>query len=125
MIGYRAGTGLIVLLALASPRVEAVNHTVTFVCCAYTPNTLTIDVGDSVTWSGAFASHPLLQVQGPQSDDATPGGFAASSGTTLVQTFNTGGTFYYECTFHGVAAFQGTMRGVIIVRDILYANDFE
>ena len=89
---------------------------ITFVCCSYNPTVVTITVGASVSWSGNFAfPHPLRQVAGPTSDVPVPGGFANSTGTFYSVQFDTPGTFYYQCAFHGLAQFGGTMRGQVVV----------
>lgn len=89
---------------------------ITFVCCAYNPTLVTINAGESVSWSGSFSFHPLRQVDGPNSDTPVPGGFANSTGTFYSVVFNTPGTYYYQCTNHGNAQFGGTMRGTIVVQ---------
>jgi plastocyanin len=101
--------------ALAEPIAKSItaNATISFVCCSYSPNTVTINAGESVTWNGDFAFHPLAQVTGPEDDTETPGGFAQSSGTTFTHTFDQPGTYYFACLFHGV--FGGTMRGQVTV----------
>lgn len=92
---------------------------ITFVCCAYNPSVVTITVGESATWSGAFSPiHPMRQVTGPTSDTPVPGGFANSTGTFYAFQFNTPGTYYYHCSNHGVAQFGGTMRGSVVVLPI-------
>lgn len=115
-----------VLMLFVARAALAVDHTITFVCCAYTPNTLTIAPGDRVTWNGDFSFHPLRQVAGPNSDTAVPGGFAASSGSTFSLIFSTPGTYYYQCTAHGLAQFGGSMRGSFVVfSNDVFANGFE
>ncbi len=80
----------------------------------YSPNVVTITVGESVSWSGSFSPfHPLRQVDGPGSDVPVPGGFANNIGTFYSVMFNTPGTFYYQCANHGTSG--GPMRGSIIV----------
>ncbi|HQX10165.1 MAG TPA: hypothetical protein PKY66_07125 [Thermoflexales bacterium] len=80
----------------------------------YSPNVVTITVGESVSWSGSFSPfHPLRQVDGPASDVPVPGGFANNAGASYSVMFNTAGTFYYQCANHGT--FGGPMRGSIIV----------
>ena len=80
----------------------------------YSPNVVTITVGESVSWSGSFSPfHPLRQVDGPASDVPVSGGFANSTGTFYSVMFNTPGTFYYQCANHGTGG--GPMRGSIIV----------
>ncbi len=83
----------------------------------WSPNDLTIQVGDSVTWNASFTFHPLRQVDGPTSDTPPPGGFAYSGpAPSFTYQFNSAGTFYYQCANHGLAEFGGTMRGRIVVQ---------
>ena len=105
----------------------AVDHTITFTCCVYSTPNLTINAGDRVFWTGAFASHPLRQVTGPASDAPVPGGFANAIGSSFSVTFNTPGEIYYHCTAHGLAQFGGQMRGQITVLpgENVFANGFE
>lgn len=119
--------GIALLLLANAHAAIAADHPISFVCCAYSPATLTIAPGDRVIWNGTFASHPLREVTGPNSDTPVPGGFASSSGTTFNQTFNTPGVYYFQCTAHGLTQFGGTMRGSITVAspDAVYANGFE
>ncbi|MBP7600457.1 MAG: hypothetical protein KA750_03875 [Thermoflexales bacterium] len=81
----------------------------------YNPAVVTITVGESVSWSGTFGSHPLQQVDGPSSDTLVPDGFGNVTGSSYAVQFNTPGEFYYRCGFHGVFQFGGTMRGMIVV----------
>ncbi len=102
----------------------ATNAAVTFACCQYNPSTVTINVGETVSWSGAFSSHPMKQVVGPTSNVPVAGGFANSTGTFYVTQFNTAGTFYYNCSFHGTGT--AGMRGTVIVvtpADVASSND--
>ncbi len=91
------------------------NVTITFICCEYDPGDVTIAVGDSVTWRGAFSSHPLQEVDGPDSDNPVDGGFGNSTGTTYTHKFDAPGVHYYLCTIHGT--FGGGMRGSVTVND--------
>ena len=98
-------------------RADAATVGIIGVCCAWSPNDITIQVGDSVIWSANFSSHPLRQVDGPTSDTPVPGGFAEMGpASSYTYQFNSAGTFYYQCAFHGLAAFGGTMRGRIVVQ---------
>lgn len=69
----------------------------------YTPNDLTIQVGDSVDFA-ASGTHPL------RSDDDL---FSCNAACT--QTFDTPGEYRYYCANHGGAGGQG-MSGIIIVQ---------
>ena len=82
---------------------------------AYSPRCARIGVGQTVTFSGSFVSHPLragIVVGGvlmPQ-----PGGPIASTdtGTSAVFTFPAAGVFPYYCNAHGA----GGMAGVVYVQ---------
>lgn len=117
-----------VLMLLATFDALALDQAITFLCCAFTPTTVTIAAGDSVSWAGQFSMHPLQQVDGASSDTPVPGGFANSSGTFYSVQFSTPGTYYFRCAFHGVAQFGGSMRGSIVVNapvDLIFGNGFE
>ena len=78
---------------------------------AYSPSTVTIDMGQPVcwTWTGTAASHSV------KADDGSfTSGEPASSGN-FQHTFNTPGTYGYYCQVHG--SLTGGMRGTVVVRD--------
>ena len=105
-------------LATATDLTAAGTPTVTFGGAAgfvYAPKCARISVGQAVTFSGTFASHPLragVVVGGvPQPQ---PGGPIASTdtGTTATFTFPAAGVFPYYCSLHG----GGGMNGVVYVQ---------
>ena len=71
----------------------------------FTPDTLTIAVGQTVTWTNdGSAPHTVTFDDGPAFDEALdPGG-------QVTRTFDTKGTFRYHCTIHGES-----MQGEIVV----------
>ena len=88
--------------------------TISFVDFAYTPSCMRVKVGQTVTWSGTFAGHPL---KGAATNDPTGGLVpATSSGTSASTTFTKAGYYGYYCDFHGdPAGATGTMSGNIEV----------
>jgi plastocyanin len=89
------------LLVAGSP-VRAATHTVMINGLAYSPATLTIAVGDTVTWMNNDV----------QAHTATASGGAFDSGTMIPGqsfsfTFTTAGSFAYTCNFH--AEMTGTI----------------
>ena len=94
--------GLALLTAIASTEARATTFTVTvgdggFI---FTPDALTIQVGDTVQWTWSASGH--------SSTSGTPGspsGFWDSGvlgqGTTFSHTFTNTGSFPYYCTPHG------------------------
>ena len=90
-------------------------RTVTFPSLAYTPPCLRIAVGQSVTWSGDFGSHPLRAgIVAGGTATPQPGGPIAdtSSGSTATFAFPTAGIYPYYCAAHGVSSM---MTGVVYV----------
>ena len=73
----------------------------------YQPACFTIAAGQSVTWSGDFASHPLTQAGGDPSMWIT----TTNSGTTVTFGFPVGGTYGFECSAH-----PSIMKGAVFVK---------
>ena len=107
-----------VLLAvlLAPHPARAANVNVAVRDFSYTPGTVTIQVGDSVTWTNQGGTHNVLaddrSFRCANGCDGAAGGngdpsFAA---WTATRTFTQAGTFGYHCEFHGTV-----MSGTVIV----------
>lgn len=71
----------------------------------YSPNTVTIQAGQSVSWRGDFAAHPLKSVDNLWNNVQT--------GTEFSHTFTAPGTYEYYCEIHGTET--SGMKGKIIV----------
>jgi len=92
------------LFVFSFSRAWATNYTITFASNFYSPDSLWIQVGDVVTWSGSFSSHPLESTSVPNGA-AT---FSSSTGTSYSYTVTVAGTYNYHCSFHN-------FKGVLIV----------
>jgi plastocyanin len=92
-----------VLLLVPFPALAQTTHTVTVGDNFFNPSSLTIAVGDTVTWQNASGgmSHNVT---------ANNGSFASTTAAafTFSHTFNAAGTFNYTCTVHG-ASMSGTI----------------
>jgi hypothetical protein len=95
---------LIILLLFVCFRGYSTLHTISFGSFFYSPNNLTVNVGDTVRWSGSFTTHPLASTAVP-SGAAT---FSNSSGTVFNYVITVAGTYTYACQNHS------SMTGVII-----------
>ena len=102
-------------LALASAPSLAADQSVTACCApgsgnAFTPKTVTIDVGDSVTWRNDSGFHNVVfddgSFESPANPDPTP--------WTATRKFDTAGEFKYYCEQHGNKGGVG-MAGSVIV----------
>lgn len=62
---------------------------------AFSPATLTVAVGDTVTWTNDdTAAHTVT------ADDGTFDSGRLATGETFSETFDTAGTYGYHCTMH-------------------------
>lgn len=84
-------------------------HNVAVTNYAFTPSALTINVGDKVVWTNNGGSH---NVNGTQTTFATnPESFGndVSTSWTYEYTFNTPGTYNYQCDPHAGMGMVGTV----------------
>ena len=70
----------------------------------FNPSTLTISIGDIVTWTNTSGTHSVV------SDDGLFTSNSLSSGATFQHQFDTAGEFGYTCGIHS------SMTGTIIVQ---------
>jgi plastocyanin len=90
-------------LALAGPAAAA-DQPIAFADFAYSPRAVSINAGDTATFSGDFASHPLVWSDGS----------VTSTGSSKTFTFTHPGTYAYYCQLHVI---NRDMRGSITVVD--------
>ena len=91
-------------LALA-PAALAADHAVDIAGFAFSPQSVTVAVGDTVTWSNADVRSHTVTANGGAFDTGTIGG-----NTSKSLTFSTAGTFAYHCRIHP------SMTGTVVVQ---------
>ena len=108
VLGGLAGLG-VVLVTLA-PQALAADTTVSMTDNAFGPATITINVGDTVTWvnNGEHDHTATADDRSWDSGELAPGG-------SFSHTFTTAGTFGYFCELHGAPGGIG-MSGTIVVQ---------
>jgi len=90
-----AASALVTWLALNGATVLAADHAVQVVGFAFTPGTVTVAVGDTVTWTnGDGVSHTAT------ADDGSFDTGTIASGTKQSVTLSAVGTFGYHCRIH-------------------------
>jgi len=74
---------------------------------AYSQKTINIKVGDTVIWTNLDSEqHTVTSIGGNELNSVT-----LNVGDTFSHTFNSEGTFNYDCTFHpGISAMEGTVN---------------
>jgi plastocyanin len=116
-------SALLVLTLLAAPvaaRAANVNVNVGGSGLIYSPSTVTIQAGDTVTWTNVGGTHNVASDTGAfrcANGCDGDGGNGAVSGSAWHATrqFNQAGTFGYHCDLHGAPG--SGMHGTVVVQD--------
>jgi plastocyanin len=95
-------------LLLAVPASAADQSVSALPSTQWSPDDVTIDLNDTVTWHNEGGFHSVKFNDGSFEEPPAP----SASNWTVQRTFDTPGTFRYVCGFHGSA-----MPGVVRVRD--------
>jgi plastocyanin len=77
----------------------------------FSPRTVTINVGDTVTWNNGGGTHNVKFDDGSFEEPSSP----SFSSWSVNRTFNSAGEFRYFCEQHGAAGGSG-MSGTVIVQ---------
>lgn len=100
----------------------SVTHTITNVGTTFSPNTITINLGDTVIFalSSLHNAVEVNQTTWNANGTTSNGGFSLGfgGGTIVLQTT---GTYYYVCTVHASLG----MKGIIIVNQTTDMNSIE
>jgi plastocyanin len=81
---------------------------------AFSPSTLSVKVGDTVTWTWAGGAHTVTSGAACKTDGMFgTDGIQSAVGSTFTHTFATAGTFEYFCEPHCASA---GMKGTIVVK---------
>ena len=95
----------------------ATTSNVSIVNLAFTPKTLTVSPGTTVTWTNNDStSHNIVSSVSISLNSATTSTFASSTlsqGQTFSFTFTKKGVYFYECTIHKTLA---AMHAEVIVK---------
>lgn len=83
----------------------AQSATVSIANMAFSPVTITIKQGDTVTWTNNDSTAHTVTSNNGSFDSGS-----LSKGKTFAHTFDTAGTFEYHCTFHP------SMKGTVVVQ---------
>jgi plastocyanin len=100
-----SSTLLVAALAPLAVDATAADHPVAVSSDVFTPKTITIDPGDTVTWNNTGGSHNVRFDDGSFEEPASPD----NSSWTRQRTFNTPGTFSYFCEQHVDVGMTGTV----------------
>ncbi len=105
--GLVAGAALVTAIGLATAgSALAANQAVAISGFSFSPATVTVSIGDTVTWTNSDAQAHTATADSAAWDSGT----IAGSGGTGAVTFSTAGSFPYHCTIHP------TMTGTVTVQ---------
>ena len=109
--GLAAGALSALAISVASTPAAAANHSVSLAGFNFAPSSLTIQVGDTVTWTHDGSSIPHSVTADDGSFDSNPTCPAQCMGAddTFQHTFSQPGTYAYHCEIHN------GMKGTITV----------
>ena len=96
---------LVGILTAGASSVLAADQAVDIAGFAFSPQSVTVDVGDTVTWTNADAQGHTATADDASFDTGTIAGGASAS-----ETFATAGTFGYHCRIHPA------MTATVVVR---------
>lgn len=92
-----AGSLLVATSTFAAPAASAASYSVTIKDYAYAPASLTVQAGDTVTWTNKdTAKHDVATTSGPKSFRSP----YLATGESWSYTFTTAGTYSYYCSLH-------------------------
>ncbi len=89
------------------------SHTVIVENYMFTPDTLTINVGDTVVWKNVQGTHNVNGTQATFPNNPASFGNSVGSGWTYQFVFTQAGTYNYQCDPHA-----SSMKGVVIVNSV-------
>jgi plastocyanin len=105
-------TFIITFFILTAFSAQATTHIIKFVGTlgfTYSPSSLDVSVGDTVTWEGAFSSHPLSSTSVP----AGAASFHVATGSTFSYPVLVAGTYDYQCDFHFSSGMTGSFSATV------------
>ena len=80
---------------------------------SFTPASLTVKVGDTVTWTWAGGNHDVVSGANCTSDGSWKSSLQSAAGSTFTHTFDKAGSFEYFCNPHCA---NSAMKGTIVVQ---------
>ncbi len=89
----------VLLLLAVVTTAHATTHVIQFggsIGLAYSPNSLSVSVGDTIKWEGDFSMHPLSSTGVP----AAAATFHQGSGSVFTYPVTVVGTYNYQCDVH-------------------------
>ncbi|MEP7234986.1 MAG: choice-of-anchor D domain-containing protein, partial [Ignavibacteriota bacterium] len=97
---------LLVAISFVPTLTYATTYTITFSGSSFSPNTLSVNTGDTIVWSGTFSAHVIESTSLPSG--ASHIGPSSTSATTFVYIVSVAGTYNYQCNYHYMMGMTGS-----------------
>ena len=110
----------IALISLTTCLKAQVKYTVLTAGSTFSPNNITIDVGDTVEFKNMGGTHNVNGTQATFPSNPESFGNSIGTGWTYIYVFNTAGNYAYRCDLH----FSMGMVGAVIVNSITGVDSF-
>ena len=92
---------IFISLFLIASNAHAKTWVITFGSYFYSDSTLTVNVGDTIVWTGApFSDHPLSLVSAPPNAMMFSGITSGNDGSNYQYVVSKAGVYHYHCDFH-------------------------
>jgi plastocyanin len=91
---------------------HATIHVITFAGISYTPNDISVSVGDTIEWQGDFSTHPLKSAPAPLAFPVGAAPFENSQGTTFRYVVTVPGDHGYFCQVHAGNGMVGKFTAI-------------
>ena len=100
---------VILLMAACTKPAASSGTPVTIVDFAFSPESVNVSVGDTVTWTNTGSSQHTSTSGAPGAPDGTWDSGTLSNGGTFSHVFGQAGNFHYYCRFHGASGMTGVV----------------
>lgn len=101
--------GLVLLAATCTTPAPTGGTQVTIVGFAFSPESVNVSVGDTVTWTNTGSFQHTSTSGEPGAPDGTWDSGTLGSGAAFSHVFAQVGNFHYYCRFHGASGMKGVV----------------
>lgn len=116
--GFRIAILSLAMIQISLYGISQTTHQVAVTDHVFTPANLTINVGDKIVWTNTEGNHNVNATQSSFPSNPESFGNNVGAGWTFEHTFNTAGSYNYQCDPHVASGMVGTVEVVDISTNI-------
>ncbi len=99
---------IFIIVFLAFNNIYATNHSIQAGDFSFTPNSIQVTVGDTITWTWVAGIHTTTSTQVPSGAPTWDNPLDATH-TSFIYKVTVAGQYNYQCTFHVLMGMTGTI----------------